>query len=136
VQPMELSDEPRSQDVLSGDPLSLLWSVSLLVNQVLHTPSTALRPQKAPNRVGEMNLASEKDGEDGKQRSLSEQFDGPRETWKVGWIHMVCGSQSISASGLMILWMGKGPMNQGASFFDSTRRGRLRVESHTFWPSC
>jgi len=38
VQMVELSDEPRSQDVTSRDPLSFLWSISFPVNKVLYTP--------------------------------------------------------------------------------------------------
>ena len=35
VKPVELRDESRSQDMSSGNPLSLLWSVSLPVHQIL-----------------------------------------------------------------------------------------------------
>ena len=57
------------------------------------------------------------------------------ETWKVGWIRMVRGSQSRTAAREIALLMGKGPMNLGASLLDPTLRGMSRVESHTFGPT-
>lgn len=38
------------------------------------------------------------------------------ETWNDGWTFIVDGSFSRTAVGLIILMMGKGPMNLGASF--------------------
>ena len=56
------------------------------------------------------------------------------ETWNVGWTCMDLGSLSLTAAGLMILIISKGPMKRGASFLESTLRGRSRVESQTLWP--
>lgn len=45
------------------------------------------------------------------------------------------GSFKRTATGLTTLWIVKGPMNLGAIFLDSTRRGKSRVESHTCCPA-
>lgn len=47
---------------------------------------------------------------------------------------MAFGSRNLTAVGLMTLWMTTCSTNLSASFLDSTRRGRSRVESHTFSP--
>lgn len=49
---------------------------------------------------------------------------GLMEMWKLGWMCMEHGSWSLTAAGLVFLWMGKGQMNREASFLDSTWRGR------------
>ncbi len=56
------------------------------------------------------------------------------ETWKVGWTLMDWGF-SLTAAGLTLFSISKGPMSLGASFLDSTQRGRSQVDSHTFWPT-
>lgn len=38
---------------------------------------------------------------------------------------IVWGSLSLTATGLMIFWMGNRPMNLGANFLDSTLRGKF-----------
>ena len=57
-----------------------------------------------------------------------------RDTWKVGWTLMERGRRRRTAAGLITLVMENGPTNRGASFLDSTFKGKSRVESHTFWP--
>lgn len=57
------------------------------------------------------------------------------ETWNVGWILIVLGNLSRTATGLMTLSILNGPMNLGASFRDSTRSGRSLVDNHTCWPT-
>lgn len=52
------------------------------------------------------------------------------ETWKVGWILIEDGTCDQTANGLMILAMGKGQMNLGASFIGVFFNLLLFVESH------
>ena len=54
------------------------------------------------------------------------------ETWKVGWTLMDRGRASLTAVGLTILCMEKGPTNLGASFLLSTLTGRSLVDNQTF----
>lgn len=46
---------------------------------------------------------------------------------------MDLGRCSLTAVGLIILWMGKCPTDLGASFFDSTHKGKSCEESQIFW---
>ena len=49
-----------------------------------------------------------------------------RETWKEGWVHMVCGSLSRTETRLRTFSMGKGPMNRG-------RACRIRCGGAGLW---
>ncbi len=50
--PVEVSNEPRIEDVAGGDPGSLLWTITLPVDQVLDAPPTAMRANEPLYRVG------------------------------------------------------------------------------------
>lgn len=47
---------------------------------------------------------------------------------------MLAGNFNLSADGLMILLMGKGPIKWGASLLDSVNRGIFLAENQTNWP--
>jgi len=48
---------------------------------------------------------------------------------------MAWGSLSHTTAGLMTISISNGPMNLGANFFASTRKGKSLVDSHTLWPT-
>lgn len=57
------------------------------------------------------------------------------DTWNVGRTFIELNSLSRTATGLTTFWIFKGQMTLGASFLDSTHRGRSWVDNHTLWPT-
>ena len=129
---MKLPDEVVIQYVSGGDPGSLLCAVSLPVHKVLDTPPPSAGLQETADSVGEASVDETRrwrrwDG--GDQGTLSDRLD----FGDVGCRVDAHGSGEFESHCCWVddLIISKGPIKQGASFLDSTLRGRSRVESQT-----
>lgn len=109
----------------------LLREGSKMCREILKPPSPA-RANEATNgsRLVPHQWIEEAVGEERQEPTSSH---GPAWPWKHKTLYG--GSLSLTAAGLTIFSMVKRPINRGANFLDSTRKGRSRVDSHTFWPT-
>lgn len=127
VATMEVGNKIRIKNVAGRNPGCLLQTIALPVNQdPSPLPSQQDRTKRCTEKTGPPSM-TQRGGGGGtaNDRGLS-WTDFTLDTWKVGWTRTERGSLSLTAVRLMIFWMGSGPRNLGASFLDSTWRGRSR----------
>ncbi|MEQ2254043.1 hypothetical protein ILYODFUR_038816 [Ilyodon furcidens] len=99
---VEGRDEDRIKDVRSGNPGSFFGSISFPIYEILKsTPSTA-NIQDTIDRICWVVINESSVG-----WGLGRWTQG---AWKVGWVCMEDGSLSLTADGLLIPSMRKGPM--------------------------